>query len=320
MAWGYLTMFRLTKDPTYEEKTRGCLQWLDENKAKNYEGHSWGNHFEFSSRSGRTPKLEPIIVWTSLIGQAFLDGYELLGEERYLEVAKSICRWILALPRERTDHGTCLSYVAYMQSTVHNSNMLGAAMLARTARITGAKELAETAAEAMEYSCTRQLSDGAWYYGEDPKYHWVDNFHTGYNLDSLKCYLENTNDMRFDKNLRRGFEYYMKEFFESDGTPRYYNNKKFPVDIQCASQAITTLANFADVYPEALDISLKVANWTIDNMQDKKGYFYYRVMPWGKMKVPLLHWGQATMYRGLTLLYSKLKDPNSGKAKTEAVS
>ena len=320
MAWGYLTMFRLTKDPTYEEKTRGCLQWLDENKAKNYEGHSWGNHFEFSSRSGRTPKLEPIIVWTSLIGQAYLDGYELLGEERYLEVAKSICRWILALPRERTDHGTCLSYVAYAQSTVHNSNMLGAAMLARTGRITGAKELAETAAEAMEYSCTRQLPDGAWYYGEDPKYHWVDNFHTGYNLDSLKCYLENTNDTRFDKNLRRGFEYYMKEFFESDGTPRYYNNKKFPVDIQCAAQAITTLANFSDAYPEALDISLKVANWTIDNMQDKKGYFYYRVMPWGKMKVPLLHWGQATMYRGLTLLYSKLKDSNSGKVKTETVS
>ena len=320
MAWGYLTMFRLTKDPAYEAKTRGCLQWLDENKAKNYEGHSWGNHFEFASRSGRTPKLEPIIVWTSLIGQAYLDGYELLGEERYLEVAKSICRWILALPRERTDHGTCLSYVAYAQSTVHNSNMLGAAMLARTGRITGAKKLAETAAEAMEYSCTRQLPDGAWYYGEDPKYHWVDNFHTGYNLDSLKCYLENANDTRFEKNLRRGFEYYMKEFFESDGTPRYYNNKKFPVDIQCAAQAITTLANFSDAYPEALDISLKVANWTIDNMQDKKGYFYYRVMPWGKMKVPLLHWGQATMYRGLTLLYSKLKDSNSGKVKTETVS
>jgi len=92
------------------------------------------------------------------------------------------------------------------------------------------------------------------------------------------------------------------------------------VDIQCAAQAITTLANFSDAYPEALDISLKVANWTIDNMQDKKGYFYYRVMPWGKMKVPLLHWGQATMYRGLTLLYSKLKDSNSGKVKTETVS
>jgi rhamnogalacturonyl hydrolase YesR len=320
MAWGYLTMFRLTKDPIYEEKTRSCLRWLDENKAKNYEGHSWGNHFDFSSRSGRTPKLEPIIVWTSLIGQAFLDGYELLGEEQYLDIAKSICRWILALPRERTDHGTCLSYVAFTQGTVHNSNMLGAAMLARTARITGARELKETAAEAMEYSCTRQLPEGGWYYGEDPKFHWVDNFHSGYNLDSLKCYLENTNDMRFEKNLKRGFEYYMKSFFESDGTPRYYNNKKYPVDIQCASQAITTLANFSDIYPEVMDISLKVANWTIDNMQDKKGYFYYRVMPWGKVKVPLLHWGQATMYRGLTLLYSKLKYSDSKKGKTETIS
>ena len=313
MALGYLTMLKLTSESSYKEKARSCFRWLGENKAKNYVAHSWGNHFDFSSRSGRLPKLEPIIVWTSHIGQAFLDGYELLGDEEYLEVAKSICRWILAVPREKTERGLCLSYVAYMQSSIHNSNMLGAAMLARTARITGAKELQEIAAEAMEYSCTRQLPNGAWYYGEDPKNHWVDNFHSGYNLDSLKCYIENSGDETFLEKLRRGIEYYMEVFFEKDGTPRYYNNNKYPVDIQCASQAITTLAYFSDLYPEALDMSRKVANWTIDNMQDKNGYFYYRVMPWGKMKVPLLHWGQATMYRGLTLLYWKLKRLDSDK-------
>ena len=129
-------------------------------------------------------------MWNSLIGQAFLDGYELLQEKKYLEVAESVCRWILRLPREATGSGSCLSYVAYQQNSVHNSNMLGAALLARTAKFTGDTNASKVAKEAMEFSCSRQLADGAWYYGVQPNTHWIDNFHTGYNLDSLRSYIE----------------------------------------------------------------------------------------------------------------------------------
>jgi hypothetical protein len=76
MAAGYLAMYRATESPAYLTKANSCLCWLDENRARQYESHSWGNHFDFSSRSGRLPAQEPIIVWTSLIGHAFLDGYE----------------------------------------------------------------------------------------------------------------------------------------------------------------------------------------------------------------------------------------------------
>ena len=67
------------------------------------------------------------------------------------------------------------------------------------------------------------------------------------------------------------------------------------------------MANFSDMYPEALKLSVKVAEWTIDHMQDASGYYYYRIMPWGTMKVPLLHWGQATMYRALSLLLERMR-------------
>ena len=46
--------------------------------------------------------------------------------------------------------------------------------------------------------------------------------------------------------------------------------------------------------------------WTIDNMQDESGYFYFRKLKWKNVKVPTLHWGQATMFSALTHLYSKL--------------
>ena len=308
MAWGYLNMFKITGNQQYRDKAASCLEWLMENKSSGYSKHSWGNHFDFSSRGGKLPKLEPIIVWTSLIGQAFLDAFEVLGDKKYLEVAISICDWILCLPREQTDRGSCLSYVAFGQESIHNSNMLGAAMLARTAKFTGNTTALKVAKEAMEYSCSRQLSDGSWYYGEYSNSHWIDNFHTGYNLDSLKCYIDNTGDKDFEDNLERGFKYFQENFFEEKGRPKYYHNRAYPIDIQCASQAIDTLANFSEYDESSLDLSLKVTKWTIDNMQDKEGYFHYRQYPLIKAKTPMLHWGQATMHKALTHLLSKLTD------------
>ena len=235
-----------------------------------------------------------------------MDGYEVLGEHRYLEVATSICNWILKVPRERTATGTCLSYFGDRLHSIHNSNMLGAAMLARTAKHTGVAELRDVARVAMEYSCARQLPDGAWYYGEGSTYRWIDNFHTGYNLDSLKGYIESTGDRTFSLALDRGFRYFKTNFFEPGGRPKYYHNRAYPIDIQCASQGIETLSNFSDYDPEALSLATKVAQWTIEHMQDSTGYFYYRRYPLIAAKIPMLHWGQATMFRALTLLLSKL--------------
>ena len=305
MAKGYISMYQLTRKEIYKEKAVNCLDWLIKNKSPMYENYSWGNHFEYVSRGGRLPLYEPTIVWTSLIGQAFLDGFQAFHNNKYLDVAMSACNWILNLSREKTDRGDCLSYVAFSQRSIHNSNMLGSALLARTGNIVGNDTFISIANKAMEYSCKRQRNDGSWYYGEEDKYHWVDNFHTGYNLDSLKCYMEFTNDQDFNSNLEKGLEYYVNNFFENDGTPKYYNNRKYPIDIQCASQAITTLSYFSENRRECIDVALKVALWTIKNMQDPEGYFYYRIYPLIKSKAPMIHWGQATMYRGLSSVLLK---------------
>ncbi len=313
MAWGYLALFELTGTEEYKEKAIACLEWLTRKKSPLYPDHSWANHFDFASRAGRYSKHESIIVWTALIGQAFLDGYEILREERYLEIAKSICNWILKLPRERTDAGTCLSYMATTMSSIHNSNMLGAAMLARTAKHTGEAELFHVAKASMEYSCSRQLPDGGWFYAESAQCHWIDNFHTGYNLDSLKCYIESSGDETFRPQLDLGFRYFKTTFFDAFGRPSYYHNRSYPIDIQCASQAIETFANFADYDHDALPMALKVAQWTIEHMQDSAGYFYYRRYPLTVARTPMLHWGQATMFRALALLQLKLAQQQTSR-------
>jgi hypothetical protein len=299
MAWGYITRYRSSGNTIYRDKALAALNWLNLNRSAVYRDHSWGNHFDFSSRAGRLPRLEPIIVWSSFIGQAFLDAYEVLRHSEWLTIARSICEWILGLPREKTPSGDCLSYFGFRQASVHNSNMLGAALLARTAKFTGETFMLDVARAAMRYSCSRQRDDGSWWYSEDKDFHWIDNFHTGYNLDSLHGYIESSGDTSFSQNLAAGFEFYKNSFFRKDGAPRYYHNRLYPIDIQCAAQAIDTLALFSEDDECSLSLATNVARWTLKNMQAPAGYFYYRLYPVGKCKTPMLHWGQATMYKSL---------------------
>jgi hypothetical protein len=320
MASGYLKLHAATGDAQYLDKAVACLEWLDRHKVQRFQHHSWSNHFDFVSRGGSYTSDDPIIVWTALIGYAYVEAYEATGRDWFLRIAESACRWILGLPREQTGRGACISYLADRQSSIHNSNMLGAALLARTAKHTGDEEYRRVARSAMEYSCLRQLPDGAWWYGEEPKYQWVDNFHTGYNLDSLHYYIESTGDEEFRPQMEKGLAFYKQHFFEENGRPRYYHSRTYPVDIQCAAQAIETLATFGGRDAEALELSRKVAAWTIGNMQDRTGFFYYRQYPLMKARIPMLHWGQATMFKALAQLLLRLQPPKEKAAPAPAAS
>jgi hypothetical protein len=303
MAWGYLQRYQLDQGEDYRAKAFACLDWLDRHRSPLYPFHSWGNQFFYASRSGFIDKDESTIVWTGLIGQAFLDAYAMFQDPRHRTIIESIGEWIMALPRLSTPHGICLSYVMPRQSSIHNSNMIGAAFLAGAGQVLGRRDYLETAHQAMAYSCSRQLADGGWYYGEDPMFHWIDAFHTGYDLDSLWRYGRSSGDASFDRELRKGFELFRASFFEPTGRVKYYRDKAGPIDIQCASQAIDTLVLFAELYPEGIAAARKTAGWTIEHMQGGDGHFYFRRYPLGiANKAPMIHWGQATMYKALAHL------------------
>jgi len=320
MAWGYLCLHKVSADDSDLERALECLDWLDRAKEAGHIGHCWGNHFDFTTRTGRMKAHTPTIVWSGLIGQAFLECYEHTGEDTYLEIAESICRWILTLPRETTRNGSCLSYTARYQHSVHNANLLGAALLARTWRYRARPEYIGAAREAVRYTCSRQRADGSWLYAEDSQHHWIDNFHTGYILDSLKRYRDATGDDSCRDSIEQGYRYFQSVFFEPSGCPRYYHNRTFPIDIQSAAQAIDTFSFFADEHADALNMAKKVAAWTIANMQDDSGYFYYRRYPLLTAKTPYFHWGQATMFKALSHLLLAIGRKDAAVHRSESAS
>lgn len=313
LAWALTKRAQRTHAPATRAEAKSCFDWLLANRARGYDDYCWGDPYEYATRSGRRPHGEPILIWCSLIGLAFLDAFEAFGNEHYLEVAKSIGRWVVKLPREQTDRGCCLSYVAYRQSSIHNASIMGGAFLARLGALTGDAECVALATEAMRYTCARQLPDGAWWYAEEPKYHWIDNFHTGYNLSAIGVYRRALGDAAFDRELSLGLQYFKASFFEADGRPKYFHDRLYPVDIQCAAQAIETLLSFSAEDVDCLTLGLSVADWTIANLQAADGHFQYRDLGWTKVNTPMLHWGQGTMAKALAVALDVLGGSEQGR-------
>lgn len=308
IAKGFIRLHQATGDPRWAEKAHLALRWLIDHRLTNYSGSCWGNHFDYDSRVLYIPRGVPTVVWTGLIGHAFMDAYQHFGNEEYLAVSQSICEHIVGdLRRCQDGDSVCINYIPGPDCWVHNSNGIGSSFLARVGAANGNCEYLELARKSMQYTARHQRPDGAWYYGEKSNHRWVDNFHTGYVLDCFKHYSDSTGDRQFDGVLAHGYEYWKRCFFLQDGMPRYYDNRTYPLDIQCASQGIDTLVLFSTRDKGAIPLALAVARWTIAHMQDASGYFYYRRYKYGVVnKTPTLHWGQATMFSALTGLLRNL--------------
>ena len=111
-ALGYLQLHKATKEKKCLEKAYLCLEWLIENYSEGYSGYAWGNHFSYESRGGTIPLGVPTIVWTSLIANVFLDAFEYLQEQKYFDVARSACDFIVddIGRHEYSDGSICLMY------------------------------------------------------------------------------------------------------------------------------------------------------------------------------------------------------------------
>jgi hypothetical protein len=141
-------------------------------------------------------------------------------------------------------------------------------------------------------------------YGANAVQGWVDNFHTAYVLLSLFRISSVIPELRSEtfQAIKGGSAYWLDNFFLADGTPKYYDNAVYPIDIHSAAVAIAALAELSPVDERMLPMARKTADWTIENMRDDAGYFYYQVRERRTVKTPFMRWGQAWMAYALARL------------------
>lgn len=316
---GYCNLYRVSKSGfsefgTSEElllKINELALLLISMKSKGYSGACWGYNFDWQARrSFLFPKNTPTVVATTFCATALMEAYEITGNKNYLEIALSSADFVLKdLNRTACNKGFLFSYSPLKgNDTVYNASLLGSKLLSHCYHYTGKKKYAEAAKQSVLACIDGQEEDGSWVYGLLPVQNWKDSFHTGYNLDGLVAYQALTKDYTFKSYIDKGFDFYIQNFFETDGTPKYYHNKTYPIDIHCPGQLLITLSRMGkmDKYKVIAD---KVIGWTIDNMQDEKGFFHYQLKKGVSSKIPYMRWSNAFMFNALSyyLLENKKK-------------
>lgn len=267
----------------------------------------WGYSFPWQMRKDIVPRWAPNLVCTTFVANALLDAYESSWDPQCLKMASSAAEYIL------TDlywkRGPVVAGFSYprpdLRAQVYNANFLAAALLCRVYRHTGEERLLGPALAAARYSAAMQFPDGSWTYGEMPSQHWIDNFHTGFNLCALQSIGRNAGTAEFEPCLRRGLDFYRAHFFCEDGAVRYFYNRTYPIDIHCVAQAMITLVELEDLDPGCMNLAQSVFQWAMAHMWDDRGFFYYRVLRYFTNRISYIRWSQAWMLLAMATLLSK---------------
>ncbi|MEH6764211.1 MAG: beta-L-arabinofuranosidase domain-containing protein [Aequorivita antarctica] len=294
---GYCNLYKKHPQPAYLKKINQLSEQVLKMQSVGYSGACWGYNFDWQARAFFQPKGTPTVVATTFITEALLDAYKITKNKKYLEVAKSATQFVLKdLNRTQDEKGNfSFSYSPLDKTQVFNASLLGAKLLSLVYEFTKEENLLSEARKAVQYVADFQQENGAWAYGTLPYHQWVDNFHTGYNLECIYTYQKISGDNSFSNHIEKGLDYYLKTFFTEEGISKYYNNSVFPIDIHAPAQLVVAL-NKLGILQENKELVDSVLNWTITHMQNDQGYFYYQKNKFISSKIPYTRWAQAWMF------------------------
>jgi len=311
IARGYLKLYK-TGYKDYLNRAEEIFDWILSKRTSGFKYYCWGQPYDWFS--GKViPAHTPRTTVTSQMGHAFLDLYEVTRQESQLETAKNIAFFFIHEMKRSYDKKDklCFSYTTIDNHKTHNTNMMAASFFTRLGVLTNEKEFLDVAEKLNAFSMDEQNNDGSWFYYlyDDGRPSKIDNYHTGYILESLsiqKRYLKE--DFNYQKEFEKGIKYYVENLFEDNIIPKLTNNKIYPIDIQSCAQAILTYSSIHEAIERYGDRAIAILNFTIENFYDHQGYFYYRVYRSNKVdKTPYIRWGDSWMFYAISnMLEQKL--------------
>jgi len=305
---GYANLLNDSNKIELTSKINNLISQLESLIPNGFKGACWGYDFPWESRYATIPAYQPTVVATGIITNGLYKAYLKTNDKKISNLIIRSCDFVLNdLNKSIEKDGTfCFSYSPFDNEKVFNASLKGARILAQGYSITKNELWKQTAKNAIEYVIRYQGNNGSWIYSQSNSGKWIDNYHTGYVLDCIAEYQLLCNDYTFNTNLLKGTLYYTESFFKENGQPKFYNEESLPVDCTAAAQSILTLSRNND-----LNLANKVAIWTINNMQDNEGYFYFRRYKYTIDKTSFMRWSNAWMFAGLTEYLSLF--PNNQK-------
>ena len=309
----YSLLYQQNKTEENLQKIEFFFNWLIKNKTEGYDDYCWGYNFDWASPTKFLEKHSPTIVVSGFIAKGVFEYYQATQSTKALEVLKSIGRFTEnELLWTDNEHGSCVSYSTKEKDCCYNANMLGAELFARLFFITKEERFKKLAYKMTDFTIAYQQENGSWNYSinvKTGKERIQIDFHQGYLLDAIYYVLKYCGSTKkYEEVLKKGVEYYFENQFKKNGQAIFRVPKEYPVEIHNQSQGIITLTRLFYLSDQYHPFAKLVANWTIQNMQSKKGCFYYKKYPFYTIKTPFIRWSQAWMFLALVELTVTDKD------------
>ena len=307
----YINLAKLGGERADQYASQACVlaDWLLSNAAQGHSGACWGYNWDWQDAGFFAPFASPNCVVTTFVGQALLDTYELTGDEKYLQIVESSTDFILNDLKILFEDASmkCISYVPEksIRMRIMDVSALAGALLARVSRWNKDSRLTREAKKLINFVVDKQTPAGGWYYTDPPGDSPVkiDNYHTGFILDTLLDYELSTGDTSFRAAYRLGLDFYLEHLFLENGAPKWRSDGVYPMDIHGAATGAATFSRAA-LHENAkfMDVSEKIAAWAIQEMQTPAGYFYFQKQKYYTKKFTLMRWCDAWMAYGLSSL------------------
>ena len=300
-ARAYLNLFQLTGDDSYKKQADQLLELLLTISQKDkFSGHCWGYEHPWQNIAFFIPPYEPNSVVTCAAAEAFLKAYQLFGRQEHLDLCESVADFLLK-DLTKIDVGPgrlCRSYDLRSNWKVINVNAFIAAYLAKLYAVTKKEQYKTVAEKTMRWVIDQKTADCAWYYTDPPQASriTIDNYHTGFVLDSIQEYLEVFDNPDYEQVWEKGLAYYRENLFTNDYAPKWMYNRPTPHDIHGAAQGIITFSKAAAKQPERLEQAQKILDWTLANLYDaaQSRFYFQKTKRWTK-RFTLMRWSQAWM-------------------------
>lgn len=301
----YSLLYQQSKNEAYLPKMQYLFNWLLNNPTPGYSGLCWGYNFDWASSKKYLPAYSPTIVVSGFVAKGLVQYYDATKDEKAVDALKSIGDFV-SNDLEATIEGAeiCYSYSTAERDLCFNASLLGGELFAALFRITGKELYKEKALGAAEFALKRQKEDGRWTYSIDVnsgKEREQIDFHQGYVIDSLYQIAQNTGE-DFSPAITKGMRYYREHQFQDNGQCLWRVPDLWPTDIHNQAQGIISFSRMRHLDPEYLDFAEAIAQWTVNNMRNKNGSFYYKKYPLYSIKTPMIRWAQGWMMLALTEL------------------
>lgn len=302
---GLLLRHKTHKRNQYLEEAETLLNKLIEIRSPGkWSGACWGYHYPWQDLGFYAKTNTPNAVVTCFVCEAFLDAYRVTNNRNYLDIVSDSIEFLLndLVVLKDTPTELCLSYMPIsMKMRVMDVSILIGSVISQYCTLSNNTEYMSISKRLVNYVVNQQTDYYAWFYTDPPQDSLIrhDNYHTGFILDALWRYMQATNDDSYREVYLHGLKFYADKLFNQDGSPRWMSDKDFPHDIHGAAQGIITFSRHQDTYP---GFSNKIASWTISNLYNECGRFYYQQTPFYTKRFTLLRWCNAWMAFALAQL------------------